>query len=55
MCIGFYFATMEITIVLAQLLFHFDFELVETHKVEFEPLVTLKPKYGIKLRMKKRD
>jgi cytochrome P450 len=55
MCIGFYFATMEITIVLAQLLFHFDFELDETHKVEFEPLVTLKPKYGIKLRMKKRD
>jgi cytochrome P450 len=55
MCIGFYFATMEITIVLAQLLFHFDFELVETHKVEFEPLVTLKPKYGLKLRMKKRD
>ena len=42
MCIGFYFATMEITIVLAQLLFHFDFELDETHKVEFEPLVTLK-------------
>lgn len=52
MCIGFYFATMEITIALAQLLYHFDFELEETHKVEFEPLVTLKPKYGIKLRIK---
>ena len=52
MCIGFYFATMEITIVLAQLLYHFDFELDMTHKVEFEPLVTLKPKNGIKLHVK---
>ncbi len=52
MCIGFYFATMEITIVLAQLLYHFNFVLDETHKIEFEPLVTLKPKYGIKLIIK---
>ena len=52
MCIGFYFATMEITIVLAQLLYHFDFELDTAHKVEFEPLVTLKPKNGIKLHVK---
>jgi cytochrome P450 len=51
MCIGFYFATMEITIVLAQLLYHFDFELDEKHPVEFEPLITLKPKYGIKLKV----
>lgn len=55
MCIGFYFATMEITIVLAQLLYHFDFEIDENHKVEFEPLVTLKPKYGIKLNIRKVD
>ena len=53
MCIGFYFATMEITIVLAQLLYHFDFELDEDHKVAIEPLVTLKPRYGIKLKIKK--
>ncbi|MDB5227460.1 MAG: cytochrome [Bacteroidota bacterium] len=52
MCIGFYFATMEITIVLAQLLYHFDFELDKGHEVAFEPLVTLKPKYGIKLKLK---
>lgn len=52
MCIGFYFATMEITIVLAQLLYHFDFELDTLQKVEFEPLVTLKPKNGIKLHIK---
>ena len=52
MCIGFYFALMEITVVLANLFYHFDFELDKNHKVEFEPLVTLKPKYGIKIRLK---
>lgn len=52
MCIGFYFATMEMTIVLAQLLYHFDFELDKNQKVEFEPLVTLKPKHGIKLNIR---
>ena len=40
---------MEITIVLAQLLFHFDFELATNQNIDIEPLVTLKPKYGIKL------
>ena len=54
MCIGFHFAIMEITIVLAHLLYHFDFELDETHNVEFEPLVTLKPKFGIKLKLKQK-
>jgi cytochrome P450 len=52
MCIGFYFATMEITIVLAQLLYHFDFELDYGNPVAFEPLITLKPKHGIKLKVK---
>ena len=52
MCIGFYFATMEMTILLAQLLYHFDFELDKNQKVEFEPLVTLKPKHGIKLNIR---
>lgn len=52
MCIGFYFATMEITIVLALLLYHFDFELDADHPIAFEPLVTLKPKYGIKLHIR---
>lgn len=49
MCIGINFALMEITIVLAQLLFHFDFELATNQEIVIEPLVTLKPKYGIKL------
>lgn len=49
MCIGFYFALMEITIVLANLFYHFDLKLVENQQIEFEPLVTLKPKYGIQV------
>jgi cytochrome P450 len=52
MCIGFHFAIMEITIVLAQLLYHFNFELDKNHEVKMEPLVTLKPKNGIKLNIK---
>ena len=55
MCIGFYFATMEITIVLAHLLYNFDFELDPDQTIAFEPLVTLKPKYGIKLKVKAVD
>lgn len=54
MCIGFHFAIMEITIVMANLLFQNEFELDKNHPIEFEPLVTLKPKYGIKLKLKKK-
>ncbi len=53
MCIGFYFALMEITIVLANLFYHFDIKLVEQQEIEFEPLVTLKPKNGIQVEIKK--
>ena len=49
MCIGFYFALMEITVVLANLFYHFDLKLVENQTIEFEPLVTLKPKNGIQV------
>ena len=38
--------------ILAHLLYNFDFELDEEHLIAFEPLVTLKPKYGIKLKIK---
>ena len=49
MCIGFYFAIMEITVVLANLFYHFDIKLVENQQIEFEPLVTLKPKFGMQV------
>ena len=34
------------------MMYHFDFEYVENQKIEFQPLVTLKPKYGIQLNLK---
>ncbi|MBL0286992.1 MAG: cytochrome P450 [Bacteroidetes bacterium] len=52
MCIGNNFALWEITLVLAMMMYHFDFEYVENQKIEFQPLVTLKPKYGIQLNLK---
>lgn len=52
MCIGNNFALWEITLVLAMMMYHFDFEYVENQKIEFQPLVTLKPKNGIQLYLK---
>lgn len=49
MCIGNNFAMMEITLILAKMIYHFDFKLYPYQKIDVEPLVTLKPKYGIKL------
>ncbi len=49
MCIGNNFAIMEITMILAKLFHHFDFELTPGQTIEPDPLVTLRPKYGIKL------
>lgn len=49
MCIGNNFAIMEITMLLAKLFHHFDFELVEGQEVVPEPLITLRPKNGIKM------
>jgi cytochrome P450 len=54
MCVGNHFAMMEMQLLLAVLVRQFDFELVTSHAVEPEPLITLKPKYGIKLRVKVR-
>jgi cytochrome P450 len=52
MCIGNHFALMEMQLLLALLVRRFDFETVEGHPVEPEPLITLKPKYGILMRVK---
>ncbi|MCC6724291.1 MAG: cytochrome P450 [Saprospiraceae bacterium] len=51
MCIGNHFALMEMQLLLALLVREFDFELVAGHRVEPEPLITLKPKYGIMMRV----
>jgi cytochrome P450 len=55
MCVGNHFAMMEMQLLLALLVKTFHFELVEHHPVEIEPLITLKPKYGIKMKLSLRD
>lgn len=52
MCIGNNFALWEITLVLGMMMFHFDFDYVVNQQIEFQPLITLKPKNGIQLILK---
>ncbi len=52
MCIGNNFAMMEMQMILALLVRKYDFELDKNQKVETNPLVTLKPKVGIKMKVK---
>lgn len=49
MCIGNHFALMEITLILAKMIHYFDFKLVPNQKIVAQPMITLKPKYGIQL------
>jgi len=51
MCIGNHFAMMEMQLLLATIVQRFDFSVVEGHRVELDPLITLRPKYGIKLKI----
>ncbi len=53
MCIGNHFAMMEMQLILVMLVQRFDFELVDATPVKPQPLVTLSPKGGIKMRLKK--
>lgn len=55
MCIGNHFALMEMQLLLAMLVRRFDFELVSNVPVVPQPLITLKPKYGISMRIKQRE
>ena len=52
MCIGNHFAMMEMQLLLPLIVRHFDFELIKNHPVELEPLITLKPKHGILMKLK---
>lgn len=47
MCIGNHFAMMEMQLIVATLIQHFDFKLVKNHPVKMDPLITLRPKHGI--------
>lgn len=55
LCIGNSFALMEMQFVLAMLIRRYKFELVQDQQIEINPLVTLRPRYGIKVRVKKRE
>jgi cytochrome P450 len=53
-CIGMGFAMQEAMIILAAILKHFRLELVPGHPVEPQARVTLRPKYGLKMRLFRR-
>jgi len=53
LCIGVQFAETEMQIVLHHLYKHFKFGLVKDHPIELQPLVTLRPKHGIKMNVSK--
>lgn len=54
-CIGNSFAMMEAQLILVSILQQFKLTHVEGHQVVPEPLVTLRPKYGMKMRLEKRS
>jgi cytochrome P450 len=51
MCIGNHFAMMEMQLLLPLLVRSFNFELLENQSIEMEPLITLRPKNGIQMRL----
>ena len=54
LCIGNNFALMEMQFVLAMLIKRYRFELVPDQQIEINPLVTLRPRHGIKVRVMQR-
>ncbi|MCK9906714.1 cytochrome P450, partial [Frankia sp. Cpl3] len=50
-CIGNNFALMESALLLATIAQRFQLRLVENHPVEPEPLVTLRPKFGLRMKV----
>jgi cytochrome P450 len=54
-CIGQGFAQMEAALLLATIAPRFRFRLVPGHKVELQPLVTLRPKHGIRVTIEARS
>ena len=51
MCLGNHFAMMEMQLLLPLLVQNFDFELVKDQPILLDPKVTLRPKYGIQMRL----
>lgn len=53
MCIGQQFAVMEAQLMLATLAQKFDFTLVPGQRIEPQPSITMRPKYGMKMKLRK--
>jgi cytochrome P450 len=53
LCIGNNFAMMEMQLILTDMIRRYNFELVPEHPVEAEALVTLRPRHGVRLRVKR--
>ena len=52
-CIGNNFAMMEMQVVLAMVCTKFNFTLAENFKLELQPLVTLRPRNGVMMKLEK--
>lgn len=52
-CIGNNFAMMEMQLITTQLIQRYNFETVKSHNVEPKPIITLRPKDGIKMTIHK--
>lgn len=52
MCIGSSFAMMEMQMILCHFVQKFDFELIEQQKVDIKPMVTLRARYGMKMKVR---
>jgi cytochrome P450 len=55
LCIGNNFALMEMQFVLAMMIKRYKFTLVEDQEIDINPLITLRPRYGIKMKVSKRE
>jgi cytochrome P450 len=53
-CVGESFALMEARIILAMMARRFELEVEPGHPVELDPVITLRPKCGVKLRLRAR-
>jgi len=53
-CIGNHFAMVEATVVLARLAREFEVDVVPGHRVELEPVITLRPKSGLRATIRQR-
>jgi cytochrome P450 len=54
-CIGNHFALLEAQVIVAILARRFQLELVPGHRVEAQPLITLRPKYGMAMTIARRE